>query len=236
MAYGMKCLRNALLLCEAQRATSHIGDYASLMAASSQGTLTLPEEHALQLYTIERLALLQLSWCALVTEDPAMALNWAQQLLSADDCQTSLKVYAHLYACDALCQLSRSAEAELHVEKALSFGDTLIGIVSNGAEGSAAEGEIDSVRNPYCSLMSDLQAMGTPSARSVLYSNLATVYILQGDLKQAQQYVHQALSLQPKSQKATLCLVYLELRNGNTEAALDLLKRQRLPPLKSLAV
>lgn len=232
MAYGAKCFRNALFLCEAARAASGHGDYASLTAANAQGSLTLSEEQALQLYTVERLALLQLSWGALIAEDPVMALNWADELLSAEGCQSNLKVYAHLYACDALCQLSRSAEALLHVEQALELGDTLIGTFSNGAEGSTAEGEVASAHNPYCALAPG-QEVGTPAARSVLYSNLATVYVLKGELKQAQAYVHQALTLQPKNQMAMLCLIYLELRAGNTDAALDILKRQRLPPLQS---
>merc|ERR1712070_564472 len=73
MAYGAKCFRNALFLCEAARAASGHGDYASLTAANAQGSLTPSEEQALQLYTVERLALLQLSWGALIAEDPVMA-------------------------------------------------------------------------------------------------------------------------------------------------------------------
>ena len=39
--------------------------------------------------------------------------------------------------------------------------------------------------------------------------------------------VQQALAIQPDSRQALLCLVYLELRSGNTERAVDILKKQR---------
>jgi len=47
--------------------------------------------------------------------------------------------------------------------------------------------------------------------------------------EQAMQYVQQALSMQPNSQQALVCLVYLELRSGNTESAVDIVKKQRVP-------
>lgn len=238
LAYGVKCLRNALLLCDTQRAASAPVDYSALVAAHAQGTLTLSEESALQLFAVKWLALLQLSWAALMQEDYSQALAWAQQLLQSTECRSNLKVYAQLYCCDALCHLSRIEEAEQHLVEAVQLGDPLAGTAtaSGGSDhdASAAEGDIDSVRNPYCAMSPALESSGggpagSPASRGVLYTNLAAVYILQGNLKQALTCVRQALSAHPNNRHALLCLVYLELRNGNTKVALDILKRQRLP-------
>ena len=89
------------------------------------------------------------------------------------------------------------------------------------------------MRNPYAALDADTSLVGTPNSRAVLYTNLATVHVLQGDLKQAAQCTQRALALQPDCRQARLCLVYLELRGGNTAAAVDILQRQRLPPSPS---
>uniref|UniRef100_A0A7S0LQM2 CCR4-NOT transcription complex subunit 10 n=1 Tax=Coccolithus braarudii TaxID=221442 RepID=A0A7S0LQM2_9EUKA len=236
LAYGIKCLRNSLLLCETQRTARSSAEYSVLVAANALGTLTLSEEYSLQLYTIQWLALLQLSWCCLVQEDYLQAHVWATQLLKQSACASTLKVFAHLYACDALCHLSRSAEAEGHIEAALQLGDSLAAIAgggsasaANGSEASVQEGDIGCVRNPYTALSPGLELAGTSASRSVLYANLAAVHILQGDLEHATQCTQQALGLQPQQRSALLCLAYLELRNGNTEAALHIIKRQRLP-------
>uniref|UniRef100_A0A7S0IKD8 CCR4-NOT transcription complex subunit 10 n=1 Tax=Calcidiscus leptoporus TaxID=127549 RepID=A0A7S0IKD8_9EUKA len=234
LVYGMKSLRNALLLCETQRAARSPSEYSALVAANAMGTLSLSEEYSLQLYTIQWLALLQLSWCSLVQEDYLQAHAWATQLLKSSACASNLKVFAYLYACDALCHMSRSAEAEAHLASALQLGDSLAAIAGysapggQGSEGSTQEGDIGCVRNPYASLSPSLEAAGAAASRSVLYANLGVVHILQGDLAQATHCTQQALSLQPQQRSALLCLAYLELRNGNTDAALNIIKRQRL--------
>ena len=70
LAYGVKCFRNALLLCEA---SGQLGDYAALALSSAQGTLTAAEEISLGLHAVQRLSLLQLSWCALTQGDHEQA-------------------------------------------------------------------------------------------------------------------------------------------------------------------
>ena len=63
-------------------------------------------------------------------------------------------------------------------------------------------------------------AQSTPAARAMLHANLATVHIMQGDLKQASRCALKALELQPANRNALLCSVYLEVRAGNLEVAI----------------
>lgn len=226
LAFGVKCLRNALLLCESLLGSVSAGDYSALLQSSAQGNLSASEEYALQLHAMHRLSLLLLSWTALAQDDYLAALSWAQQLLDTKDCPANIKLYAHLYACDALCQLNRSNEALTHLSSALELGETFATVCSSGSvEGSTADGELDTIRNPY-----NPGATSKSAARGLLYSNLAAVYILQGDSQQAMQYVQQALELTPTSRQSLLCLVYLQLESGNTESAVEILKKQRHVP------
>ena len=106
---------------------------------------------------------------------------------------------------------------------------------STGAElpTAAADGEgMDTVRNPYSPLGATGASAGGgggETGRGALYTNLAVVHILAGDTKSAESYAQQALGAQPENRQTQLCCVYLELAGGRTEAAIELLKKQRLP-------
>jgi len=237
LAFGLKCLRNALVLCTAQLGGSgapavSAADYAQLLSSSANGTSSPSDEQTLQLHAVLRLALLHLSWVSLALGDCVPALTWASQLLSLDACPAGLKLYAHLYACDALCQLSRSEEALEQLLAALELNEPLAPVAScTGAELPAADGEsLDCVRNPYSSTGSHAS---TGSGRATLYTNLAVVYILRGDVGHAASYVQEALTQEPDGRQTLLCCVYLELHAGRTESALELLKKHRAGgPLK----
>jgi len=234
LAFGVKCLRNALQLCESQLGSVSSTDYAALQASASQGTLSPSEEFTLQLHVILRLSLLQLAWCALEQDDYVQALHCSSQLLT-DDCPASLKVHVHLYTADALCHLNRSSEALDHLNRALQLGEVAT-VVSCSGEASAQEADLEPVRNPYSPISATRaphhatpRAASSVGSRSVLYGNLATVHVLRNDLEAATKYVHQALALQPDSRQALLCLVYLELKAGNTERAVAVLRKHRAP-------
>lgn len=222
LAYGVKCFRNALLLCEA---SGQLGEYGALALSSAQGTLTAAEELSLGLHAVQRLSLLQLSWCALTQGDHEQALSWARTLLGLDDVAATLKFYAHLYACNALCYLSKSAEALPHLLEAMQLGEA----PQPESPPSPVEGEVAQLRNPYSPIPQSPHAAGQAAARAVLHTNLATVHILQGDLKQASQCAQKALELQPNSRNALLCLVYLEIRGGNLDAAREIMTKQVVP-------
>lgn len=116
------------------------------------------------------------------------------------------------------------------------LGEPLAPVASStGAETpAAADAEaMDCVRNPYSPLGATAAAAtsggGGGAARATLYTNLAVVHVLQGDAKSAESYAQQALQQQPDNRQALLCCVYLELAGGRTEAAIELLKKQRMP-------
>ena len=227
LAYGIKCLRNALALCDAQLAAAAAPEYAALAASSAQGTLTSTDAHSLHLHTVHRLSLLQLAWASLESSDPLHAFAWASQLLAADALTPTHKLFAHLYAADALCALSRPQEALDHLTSAMQLDVP-------AADPAAAEAAADGVaaasgRNPYSPIPQTAQAAASAAARVVLSTNLATAHILAGDLPSASAAVRQALALQPDNRHALLCRVYLDLRQGNVEAARAILHAQRVP-------
>lgn len=92
LAYGVKCLRDALVQCaEAQRAAGG-QKHAVLAAGAAHGTLSLLEEYALQTHTVQRLAMLQLTWCSLTLEDFLMAFIWAEKVLAQPNLAANIKV------------------------------------------------------------------------------------------------------------------------------------------------
>ena len=246
LPFAVKALRNAVLQCGQQLGAAQLSsltaaEYANLLTSASNGTLSSTDEHAMQLHTVQRLSLLHLSWCALTLDDYVPAFTWASQLLGLEACPNALKAYANLYACDALCHLNRIDEAMEHLTAAIELNEPLTPVASStGAEtattaASDADG-MECVRNPYSPLGETAAAAtagtGGGAARATLYTNLAVVHTLQGDTKSAEGYAQQALSQQPANRRALLCCVYLELAGGRTEAAIELLKKQRMPQSK----
>ncbi len=233
LAFGAQALRNALLLSSSALSESAgaTADFPSLVRLSVQGVLSSSEEHALQMHAVERLALIKLAWIALVERDQQQALGYANQLLATADAPNNMKVFGHLYACDALCQMSRSADALKQLSSALQLGEALAEVLAyQGGDANGSEGDVESVSNLY-GAPDSLHAAGSPGARAVLFTNLATVHILQGQYETAEECTQRALTMRPDSRPAQLCRAYLELAKGNTATALTILTRLRLPPL-----
>ena len=233
LAFGAQALRNALLLSSSALSESAgaTADFPSLVRLSVQGVLSSSEEHALQMHAVERLALIKLAWIALVERDQQQALGYANQLLATADAPNNMKVFGHLYACDALCQMSKSADALKQLSSALQLGEALAEVLAyQGGDANGSEGDVESVSNLY-GAPDSLHAAGSPGARAVLFTNLATVHILQGQYETAEECTQRALTMRPDSRPAQLCRAYLELAKGNTATALTILTRLRLPPL-----
>lgn len=109
LLYGVKCLRNALVQCaEAQRAAGG-QTHAALAAGAAHGTLSLLEEYALQTHTVQRLAMLQLAWCALTLDDFLTALSWAEKLLAQPSLAANIKVCSRRFA-RCMCCFARLAD------------------------------------------------------------------------------------------------------------------------------
>ena len=87
----------------------------------------------------------------------------------------------------------------------------------------------------YCNLAGALLAQVTSPLSPLPWNNPLTScrhrnLSLQDKLQQAQALITQALEAMPSAAPALMALTYLELRKGNTEAALQLLKSRRPTP------
>jgi hypothetical protein len=110
----------------------------------------------------------------------------------------------------------------------LTLADALGGVVSTLEAPSGEGSDLEPVRNPYYER--GKTSLGSRKSQAAdLYANLASVHVLRGDIGQAHAFVNQALSLGPTCRTALTALVYLNLREGRVGAALDVLKKQRLP-------
>jgi Tfp pilus assembly protein PilF len=107
------------------------------------------------------------------------------------------------------------------------LADALGGVVSTLEAPSVEGNDVEPVRNPYYERATPSLGSGKSPAAS-LYSNLASVHVLRGDMEQAHAFVNQALSLDPTCRTALTALVYLNLREGRVAVALDVIKKQRM--------
>ncbi|XP_076986018.1 CCR4-NOT transcription complex subunit 10 isoform X3 [Tamandua tetradactyla] len=149
----------------------------------------------------------------------------------------NLKFLGHLYAAEALISLDRISDAITHLNPE-NVTDVSLGISSNEQDQGSDKGENEPMessgkRAPQC------YPSSVNSARTVMLFNLGSAYCLRSEYDKARKCLHQAASMiHPKEvpPEAILLAVYLELQNGNTQLALQIIKRnQLLPAVKTLS-
>lgn len=177
------------------------------------------------------------AYVALALGDNLMALNHADKLLRQSKLSGSLKFLGHLYAAEALISLDRISDAITHLNPE-NVTDVSLGISSNEQDQGSDKGEIEAMESsgkqtPQC------YPSSVTSARTMMLFNLGSAYCLRSEYDKARKCLHQAASLiHPKEipPEAILLAVYLELQNGNTQLALQIIKRnQLLPSVKMLS-
>jgi CCR4-NOT transcription complex subunit 10 len=151
--------------------------------------------------SLRQSALANLAYLSLAIGDPVVALNAARDLLSIP-AESHFKLLGNIYAAEALCWLNKPDEAAQHLSPSI-----LNQVGSESLSSSPYQLQSDPVLNP----------------RFTILINLAVVNILRDNLSQANEYVNQALSI-CHSTSSILLRAYLDLRNGNTAAALNLLR------------
>uniref|UniRef100_A0A8C3MTX7 CCR4-NOT transcription complex subunit 10 n=1 Tax=Geospiza parvula TaxID=87175 RepID=A0A8C3MTX7_GEOPR len=165
------------------------------------------------------------AYVALALGDNLMALNHADKLLQQPKLSGSLKFLGHLYAAEALISLDRISDAITHLNPE-NVTDVSLGISSNEQDQAGKQ-------TPQC------YPSSVTSARTMMLFNLGSAYCLRSEYDKARKCLHQAASLiHPKEipPEAILLAVYLELQNGNTQLALQIIKRnQLLPSVKTLS-
>ncbi|XP_023608714.1 CCR4-NOT transcription complex subunit 10 isoform X7 [Myotis lucifugus] len=159
----------------------------------------------------------------------------------------------HLYAAEALISLDRISDAITHLNPE-NVTDVSLGISSNEQDQGSDKGENEAMessgkRAPQC------YPSSVNSARTVMLFNLGSAYCLRSEYDKARKCLHQvrqrglcrllvkqpakaASMIHPKEipPEAILLAVYLELQNGNTQLALQIIKRnQLLPTVKTLS-
>ncbi|XP_032038691.1 CCR4-NOT transcription complex subunit 10 isoform X2 [Aythya fuligula] len=259
MEFAAICLRNALLLLpedqqeskqeNGSKTSNQLGGNAenseSSEACSNKSHegdkfIAAPPSSPLKKQELENLrcSILACSaYVALALGDNLMALNHADKLLQQPKLSGSLKFLGHLYAAEALISLDRISDAITHLNPE-NVTDVSLGISSNEQDQGSDKGENEAMESsgkqtPQC------YPSSVTSARTMMLFNLGSAYCLRSEYDKARKCLHQAASLiHPKEipPEAILLAVYLELQNGNTQLALQIIKRnQLLPSVKTLS-
>nr|XP_025046042.1 CCR4-NOT transcription complex subunit 10 isoform X3 [Pelodiscus sinensis] len=253
MEFAAICLRNALLLLpedqqepkqeNGSKTNTQLGgsteNNESSEACSSKSHegdkfIPAPPSSPLRKQELENLrcSILACSaYVALALGDNLMALNHADKLLQQPKLSGSLKFLGHLYAAEALISLDRISDAITHLNPE-NVTDVYLGISSNEQDQGSDKGENEVMESsgkqtPQC------YPSSVTSARTMMLFNLGSAYCLRSEYDKARKCLHQAACLiHPKEipPEAILLAVYLELQNGNTQLALQIIKRNQLLP------
>ncbi|XP_056376088.1 CCR4-NOT transcription complex subunit 10 isoform X2 [Hyla sarda] len=143
----------------------------------------------------------------------------------------NLRFLGHLYAAEALISLDRISDAITHLNPE-NVTDVSLGISSNEQEQASDKGENEPMES-VGKQMPQCYPSSVTSARTMMLFNLGSAYCLRSEYDKARKCLHQAASMiHPKEipPEAILLAVYLELQNGNTQLALQIIKRNQLLP------
>ncbi|XP_058503963.1 CCR4-NOT transcription complex subunit 10 isoform X2 [Solea solea] len=251
MEFAAICLRNALLLLpehqqvdtktDVSKSFSQSGSTESGSensdACSGKGQeadkfLSAAPSSPLRKQEIENLrcSILACSaYVALALGDNLMALNHAEKLLHQTKVSGSLKFLGHLYAAEALISMDRISDAIAHLNPE-NVSDVSVGVLSSDQDQGSDKGDepVESCKQtPLC------YPSSVTSARAMMLFNLGSAYCLRSEYDKARKCLRQAASMVNSKEippEAILLGVYLELQNGNTELALQIIKRNQLLP------
>uniref|UniRef100_A0A3Q1DH80 CCR4-NOT transcription complex subunit 10 n=1 Tax=Amphiprion ocellaris TaxID=80972 RepID=A0A3Q1DH80_AMPOC len=227
MEFAAICLRNALLLLP-EHQQQDIKTENSSKSSSQSGSTESGSENS----DACRCSILACSaYVALALGDNLMALNHAEKLLHQTKVSGSLKFLGHLYAAEALISLDRISDAIAHLNPE-NVSDVLMGILTSDQDQGSDKGdepvESSGKQTPLC------YPSSVTSARAMMLFNLGSAYCLRSEYEKARKCLHQAASMVNTKEippEAILLGVYLELQNGNTQLALQIIKRNQLLPL-----
>ncbi|KAJ6235160.1 ccr4-not transcription complex subunit 10 [Anaeramoeba flamelloides] len=152
--------------------------------------------------------LLLLSYISLCCQNPVTALSSAKMLLNYNP-DPYRGYLANIYAAEACCLLNNPNLAKEYISQTLQKRRYQVEKLLKGPKNLKTM-----TPKEYESNWSDC----------VTLLNLAFVLILKNDIQTASEYIKQASRMFPNSPLVLLSCVYLELVNGNTQNALELLK------------
>ncbi|KAG4141022.1 hypothetical protein ERO13_D06G052700v2 [Gossypium hirsutum] len=183
---------------------------------------------------IKQALLANLAYVELELDNPLKALSAALLLLEPPGCSRIYIFLGHVYAAEALCLLNKPKEAAEHLAIYLSGGNSIeLPFSQEDFEQWRVEKPVDceepiggaaAAKNPSHEGLQEFMFLKPEEARGTLYTNLAAVSAIQGELERAHHFVTQALSLVPNSSKATMTAIYVDLMLGKSQEALPKLK------------
>uniref|UniRef100_A0A8C4HZ08 CCR4-NOT transcription complex subunit 10 n=1 Tax=Dicentrarchus labrax TaxID=13489 RepID=A0A8C4HZ08_DICLA len=226
MEFAAICLRNALLLLPEHQQLDTKTENGSKTSSQSGSTESGSENS-----DACRCSILACSaYVALALGDNLMALNHAEKLLHQTKVSGSLKFLGHLYAAEALISLDRISDAIAHLNPE-NISDVSMGVLTSEQDQGSDKGdepvESSGKQTPMC------YPSSVTSARAMMLFNLGSAYCLRSEYDKARKCLHQAASMVNTKEippEAILLGVYLELQNGNTQLALQIIKRNQLLP------
>uniref|UniRef100_A0A8C2XQK0 CCR4-NOT transcription complex subunit 10 n=1 Tax=Cyclopterus lumpus TaxID=8103 RepID=A0A8C2XQK0_CYCLU len=226
MEFAAICLRNALLLLPEHQQPDPKTENGSKSSSQSGSTESGSENSDLC-----RCSILACSaYVALALGDNLMALNHAEKLLHQTKVSGSLKFLGHLYASEALISLDRISDAIAHLNPE-NVSDVSMGVLPSEQDQGSEKGdesvESSGKQTPLC------YPSSVTSARAMMLFNLGSAYCLRSEYEKARKCLQQAASMVNTKEippEAILLGVYLELQNGNTQLALQIIKRNQLLP------
>ncbi|GAB2289177.1 hypothetical protein Dimus_023480 [Dionaea muscipula] len=181
---------------------------------------------------IMQAVLVDLAFTELELGNSLKALSTALSLLDLPQCSKMHAFLGHIYAAEALCYLNRPKEAAEHLSTYLIGGNNIeLPYTKEDCEQWQIKRSTDTEDLNMVSKIvpdegqEDFMFLKPDEARGSLYTNLAAVLSMQGDLEQASSCANLALSIMPDSLEAILMTVYLDLKRGSTEEAIAKLKR-----------
>ncbi|XP_043544671.1 CCR4-NOT transcription complex subunit 10 isoform X4 [Chiloscyllium plagiosum] len=232
MEFAAICLRNALLLLPEDQQETKKDNGLRNFNQSSSGETSNENTEACRCSILAGSA-----YVALALGDNLMALNHAENLLQQTKLSGSLKFLGHLYAAESLISLDRISDAITHLNPE-NITDVFLGVSSNEQDQGSDRGESEQMENSGKQIL-QCYPNSVSSACAMMLFNLGSAYCLRSEYDKARKCLHQAASMvNPKEipPEGILLAVYLELQNGNTQLALQIIKRnQLLPSLKALS-
>uniref|UniRef100_A0A3B3DW01 CCR4-NOT transcription complex subunit 10 n=1 Tax=Oryzias melastigma TaxID=30732 RepID=A0A3B3DW01_ORYME len=238
MEFAAICLRNALLLLPEQHQQDATTESSSRSSSQSGGAEsgcensdTCRSEHQNKRPPSSPASLCSILACsayvALALGDNLMALNHAEKLLHQNKLSGSLKFLGRIYAAEALISLDRISDAISHLNPE-NVSDVSVGVVSSDPDQGQWPVEPSGKKTPLC------YPSSVAAARSIMLFNLGSAYCLRSEYDKARKCLNQAVSITNGKEippEAILLGVYLELQNGNTQLALQIIKRNQLLPM-----
>ncbi|CAL8338194.1 unnamed protein product [Gadus morhua 'NCC'] len=253
MEFAAICLRNALLLLPEsppQESKAENGSKNSSQSGSTESGsensdacsgkgqeadkfLSAAPSSPLRKQEVENLRCCILACSAyvgLALGDNLMALTHAEKLLHQAKVSGSLKFLGHLYAAEALIALDRISDAIGHLNPE-NVTDVSLGVLTSEQDQGSDKGdepvESSAKQTPLC------YPSSVTAARAMMLFNLGSAYCLRSEYDKARKCLHQAALMVNTKEippEAILLGVYLELQNGNTQLALQIIKRNQLLP------